>query len=299
MLPDYIPGRSVSVSDFPDRGIPRAHVPYKAPFETNPFRVRTWISPDPAVEGSPIKLTVEAKHWSGRPVQGATVIVEGHEKSAYTNAQGRTKFALRAQQKKGKQKFRVFISHKNRVVVMENMLNVKPRKKDTVRKDSSCKESPLRRDLLDIRNRASSINAGKELRFTLELDRSNGKETTVLVFLENHRMLEWRSLELFPGNHKISLPTHLSYESGATLTVIALFGKDRLTDSHYIEIRPVHRFISLGVIHKALYWLRQDPTPDIRDFYHIFAMPSNAQGQYDSPYPYAPSGGTRPAPGCA
>ena len=292
--------------------------------EPNPFKVRTWISPAPAVEGSSIKLTVEAKQWSGQPVQGATVIVEGHKKSDLTNAQGRVEFALTARHKKGKQKFRVYVSHQNRVVVMEKMLNVKPRKKETVRKDSSSKDSPLRRDLLDIRHWPSFVNAGKELRFTLELDRSNGKETTVLVFLENYRMLEWRSLELLPGNHKISLPTHLSYESGATLTVTALFGKERLSDSHYIKIRPVHRFISLniqtdkkfykpgepcrarilatdwkgrpvpnaeislGVIHKALYWLRQDPTPDIRDFFHVFYMPSKAREQYDTPYPHSP-----------
>jgi hypothetical protein len=183
---------------------------------------------------------------------------------------------------------------------------------------------PAHRDHLDLRADASRIRAGEPIRLALEVDHATGKAGGVLLFVENARLLERRALTLTPGSHAIEIPTAADWAPSARVTAVAFIGRVPRSDSVELLIAPIDRFltvevatdraeyrprercradlraldvrgrpaagveISLGVTHLALHALRNDPTPDLQEFYHAFRQPALPVGHFDMPVASSP-----------
>ncbi|MCZ7644630.1 MAG: MG2 domain-containing protein [Planctomycetota bacterium] len=281
-----------------------------------PFRVKLEATPSDPRFGDPILLAVEARTWDDRPVAGAAVMLEGLHQPARTDAAGVARIPWRAAKERGGQSFVVSVLDGDRAAYARTSVYVYPRAKDEPPGAAADPHRDYVRLELD-----EKILAGRELKIALEVDRLEGKEADVALFVEGSRMLEHRMLRLAPGRHELALPTDENYLPYVRVSAVLFHARECKTSSAECYVRPADRFltleletereeykpgepcavrlralddrgrpvpraeISLGVVNEQIYWLRKDPTPDLLEYFFQFRTPIHAQGRYDGPTP--------------
>jgi len=290
-----------------------------------PFRLRAEARPWPAVRGTPVEIVVDVTGWDDRPVAGASVTVAGSGRAALTDAEGRATVAARAAADGDEQEFAVTAAKDGEAVHDTCRLRLQAPVAGAAPEGPAPAGDgrPAHRDSLSVG--CAGADAGEPLTVSVEVDNALDQESTVLLFVENTRLLAFRSLVLRPGRHDVSIPTDQDFAPNVYVSALAYNGRGELrsSDSH-VSVRPVHQFmtveiatdkaeyrpgercaaelraldhrgrpvpgaeISLGVIHEAIYSLREDPTPDLQDFYWRYWLPSWPRGEYDCPAPHCP-----------
>lgn len=300
--------------------------------QASAFELEAAVKPSPAVVGSPIEIHVLARGWDGKPITGATIMLDDNRHAEITNPEGKAVFKLNANSNREKdyQSFSLrAVAEKDVVTTTASLrLQSKPKPERATGKNTAEAAQNTHRDYLH--TEIGSIDAGEELKVRVKLDNALNAESTVLIFVENTHLLAHRALRLKPGEHTISIPTDLDFAPTVQVQTLAFNGRQVLPKSERywysrrgrtVWVKPVQRFltltvktdklqyrpgepckaevhaldwqgkpvdhaeVSLGVIHKAIYWIRKDPTPDIRDFYHRYYLPHLPKGHYDCPYP--------------
>lgn len=287
-----------------------------------PFDVDVTVSPNPAVQGSPIEVKVKAMNWDGTPVKNALVSLQGETRVVRTDAKGKACLPTHAASRGRRQELHLSVVTKLEAVHETARVNLRPRRETTEAKTQATLK-PAHRDHLSL-DAPWSIKSGDTLAIGLDVDHRQGKACTVAVFVENTRMLAHRTVMLKPGKHTLEFPTDENYCPSIHVWASFLTGSNEHNDQEKCYVAPVHRFlnleistnkedykpgepcrvellaldhrkqpvpnaeISLGIVNRRVYWVREDPTPDLRNFFYRFRLPIHAKGRFDSPPPGCP-----------
>jgi hypothetical protein len=286
-----------------------------------PFWVRADVQPSPAVRGTPVEIHVGVGDWASpsNPVAGAAVTVVGCGRAAVTDTNGRAVILAKTATQGDSQSFSVSASDGKEAV----HTSCSVRLQEPVEGAVLPSDRPAHRDYLSLYCR--ECDCGKPLSIDVSVDNALEQESTVLLFVENTRLLAFRALSLAPGKHELNIPTDIDFTPSVHVSAFAFNGRSQLTSSYsQVAVRPLHQFlsvhvltdkdeyrpgercivgllatdhrdqpvpraeISLGVIHEGVYSLRSDRTPDLRDYYWGRWLPAWPQGHYDCPPPRCP-----------
>jgi hypothetical protein len=292
-----------------------------------PFQLELRATPDPALHGSEVKLAIVTKSWTNEGLPGVTISVEGSEETATTDAKGKAFIWLTAEEAGTEQAFKVRGANRYGIVGARDRIKLRARAVVTEVSGGGAAPAPhveRKRDYLSIWARTYT-DAGQEFIVTVDVASASGGESTVVLFCENTRLLSHRVLRLAPGKHEVKLPTNLDFAPSVRVYGALLTGEKEIGRTCRAYVRAVHRFltievttdkqdyrpgercratlravdyqgkpvpgaeISLGVIHAAVYNLRNDPTPDLRTYFHQYWLPNYAVGKFDWPGPFTGS----------
>ncbi|MFH0939007.1 MAG: alpha-2-macroglobulin family protein [Planctomycetota bacterium] len=285
-----------------------------------PFQVTCDATPNPAIVGSSVRLTAIVKNWADLPIKDATVVAQGLDTAVQTDEKGLAIFDLKAAEKGADQKFNITVAFNQKAVHCVAYLRLQAAKPNAPSIVTSVNQ-PVHRDFISVHAHATQV--GEDLKVELEVDRADGEDAFVLVSVEHLQLLTHRALRLKPGKHELAFKTDLSWTPHVYVHASLFTGTDCIKSESSAYIKPVHRFLtlevvtdkeeyapgerclasiratdfegrpvpnvelSLGVVNEAIYALREDPTPDLQQYYHLFYLPHEVQDTYDYPAPYA------------
>jgi len=299
-----------------------------------PFQLRLRAEPETVFEKSLVRIRAEVAAWDGKPVEGATVSVEGGARADITDAAGVAYVTHNGIPSVGSQQLNVTATLGKaaahgwcRFAVMSRPEEKKdPRQTAEGRPGPTAEPEQAHRDRLDLVGHHYRVNAGQPIRISVDVDRTGGGATLVLLLAENLRSLKCHAALLEPGRHDFEFPTDADFVPSCRISAFAfLGGVPREAWPRTVYVAPISRFltlevttgkrdyrpgercvaevkamdfrgepvaqaeISLGVIHEAVYQIQGDPTPDLTCFFHQYELPFFALGRYDAPSPHAPA----------
>jgi hypothetical protein len=257
------------------------------------FQLLTDVFPVRAKKGEDVRVRITARRWDGSLIPGAEISAQGFSAKARTDRQGRAELRLKAA-RNGYQTFQLSASAgRDRVAVRAGR---RPVPGEVAESGGVRVRAPRETEL------------GRDLELKLEV--AGERERGVLIFVENTRLLAYHALKLKPGEHRLGIPTEPDfapnvyvsvltakpggYDRGArlearvvplqkflTLEVTPDRAEYRPGDRCRVKVRALDwkgaavpgAEISLGVVSGAVYELRADPTPDIRDFFCRYRLP--------------------------
>ena len=292
--------------------------------KASPFALTVETTPCPIYAGTEAKLRIKASTWDGKPVANATVAAYGGgtREAGKTGADGEALLPLRVPKEPAKQSINIVAIDGPRVAHASIAVEVLARPET---KEAQEPPASDRRHTNTLQAYADkSVDVGADLPITVDLDDVNDRECTVLLFVENSRILAHRSLRLRPGRHTVVIPTNADFTPSVRITAITRIHGGSQSADCTAYVRPTARFltleiatdkeiyrpgqacvaqvratdragkpvanaeISLGVVNDALYSLRADPTPDIADFFYRYEVPALPGGAFNSAGPACP-----------
>jgi alpha-2-macroglobulin len=258
------------------------------------FKLEADVFPARARKGDDVEVRVRASRWSGLPLAGVELQLKGCKDKQRTGKNGAARFRLKAGSD-GAQLFDVLARFgKQQVEVRAGRF------------------SPVARKVTDAGQLRVSVPSDTDLGNDLEIKLHNGgKEScNALIFLENTQLVAYRVMQVAPGESILRIPTTPEFAPNVHLGIFTI-GKRGYSREARLEAKvvPAHRFltlevvtdrleyrpgdrcqvlvraldwkgkpvrraeVSLGVVSEAVYDVRKDPTPDIRDFFCKYRLP--------------------------
>lgn len=297
-----------------------------------PFQLNVRAEPETVFEKGPVRIRVEAAGWDGKPVIGATVSVSGAARAEVTDDEGVAFVTHSGIGATGSQRLNVTATLGKDAAHGLCQFTVVAKPKEETAQTAEVQTLPTaepekaHQNKVDMISGDYSVNVGRPIKVSLDVDRTGGGATLVLFLIENLRSLKCQAALLKPGKHDFEFPTDADYVPSCKVSVFAFFGgAPREAWARTVYVAPISRFltlevttgkrdyrpgercvadvkavdfrgepvaqadVSLGVIHEAVYRIERDPTPDLQRFFHQYALPVYAVGHYDAPAPAAPA----------
>jgi len=209
--------------------------------------------------GEPIVVRVQARRWTGAPISGATVAVEGCRQSATSDENGVATLRLKAAARGKRQSLAVTAIADGEVVrAASESIRLLPHPKPepepaTVAKDAPPAESSSRPrpapPPLALESLASPevIDAGEPLEFGVRVAGSVGQDATLVVIAENDRLLHAETRRVRSGEHRFMIATQRDWAPSVRLTAVLLDGRHERRSGRDVFLRPTERFLTLTI----------------------------------------------------
>ena len=297
-----------------------------------PFQLNLRAEPETVFEKGPVRIRVEAAGWDGKPVIGATISVGGVARAEITDDDGVAFVTHSGIAATGSQRLNVTATLGKDAVHGLCQFTVVEKSKEETAQTAEAQTLPtaepekVHQNKVDMISGDYRVNVGQPMKFSVDVDRTDGGATLVLFLIENLRSLKYQAALLKPGKHDFEFPTDADFVPSCKVSAFAFFGgKPRKATPRNVYVAPLFRFltlevttdkrdyrpgercvaevravdfrgepvaqadVSLGVIHEAVYRIAHDSTPDLQRYFHQYELPVYAVGHYDAPAPAAPA----------
>ncbi|MCY3022204.1 MAG: hypothetical protein NTW87_24600, partial [Planctomycetota bacterium] len=278
--------------------------------------VRMSANPSIAVHGSTVEVEVSVKNSANAPVQHAKVRLERPELTAETGQDGRAVFKVKVPDKGDRELLAVRVEANNLQQSTSQEVRLVTQQADPVAAEQKVEH---RYDRLSVHS--AWCAAGEEMEVSLSVDTVSSAESTVLLFIENTRLLACRAVRVARGEHKVRIPTDIGFAPQCTIEVVLMTGSKSRTSTSVGYVTPkakqlsleittdrrnykpgdqctaeavvkdhaglpvANAEISLGVVQEPLYEVAGDRTPNLFHELHSYAMPHYPVGAFEQPAP--------------
>ena len=277
-----------------------------------------------AEHGQQIEVDVSACTWAGSPLAGATVAVDGVKTVAKTGADGVARLRVRMPKSRSQHRpWATVIAGGQSVRATSDPIRLRPAQAPKAGEaDQAPARSPAPQERFQLVSleAPSCVDAGKPLEVAFTLTGPPKRRATVAVFVENNRPLGRQVFWVRPGKRSLRFSTQRDWAPSVQVVAVLLDGRRLHTLTRSVYLRPAERLltlavqtdradykpgqrctavvtatdyrgrpvaraeVSLGVIDEAVYLVREDPTPDLFDFFYRYRLPYVCRGRYD-PFP--------------